>query len=918
MAAANKVVLTGYDLIKGATTNNIGMNFMNMSPFQMIPMDDKDESWIKWNADFYEGVGYSQVTKGARKQVKNRWLAAGILDHQDYLLSPEYNNFSDIVGIMKGKDDDFQSPLQQFYSIIPNVIDVLRGEHLKRDSEVIIKGVDEFSISEALAYKENMLQQILEQKQVQDKQAALARMGIVDGSGDPKMQDQYAQQIQQARQVAAIQSKFKTFRSIAEQFAQHTLNVDREAKHLDELDNEAFTETLVNARELWHLDMGDDDYKLELIDNAYAFSHQSDTIKYVGDGDYTGWFKWMTVGDIINSLGKKLTDVQLEGLKTIVSSNMGAMIVPDMWKNFPGMYYDTTKKWPEGGRVDPSINDSILERNLKGAFAHTNTTNYSAAELMRQNTNSYGDPHMFRVMFLYWRSQRKVGFLTKKDRSGEIVYADWVDENFKVTVDPEYDNSLVKSKTKNNLIYGEHVDWTYVNDWRKVIKINSNLSHSFWTTNNIGFTPIYLDGKSVKFQFKGDDNPYESRPPVEGRIYKYWGVRPVSITDRLKPWQIVHNIANNKIPKLISEDLGIAVAIQKGMYGRNTGGLQSTDPKGAFLDTIRDYKILEYEVSRETLELPNQAAIPTRVDLSVMDEVLKYANLAEYAKRMALETVGITMQRLGETKASETLGGNQTAIEYSETQTEPIFNQHSNETMLRIVGRMIEAAQFFCSTKEASRVYYMNSQEENEWMEIEGTKSLARHYHIYPTNKPKVKKMLNELKTLIMNDNTMGASLMEKVQGIVGNSIPEYIRLLNESEQKRIDREDQQFQAEQGQGQQKLAAEKELQDADFVFKAAEGDKQRASNEKIAEIRALGGIQTDNNANGMLDATENLKAFQLQDQFDRTHGLEQDKLSQETANQQQNRQLEREKLLSKEKVEALKAKTALKNKTSGEK
>jgi hypothetical protein len=910
---ADKLVLTGYDLIKGATTKDNKLGFMNMTPFQMIPLEEKNEEWIKWNADFYESLGYRHVRKYARKQIKNRWLAAGILDHNDYLLSPEYNNFSELVGIVQGKSDEFQSPLEQFYPVIPNIIEVLKGEFLKRDNEVIIKGVDEFSISEALKTKEDQLQQILLQQQLQDKQAALAKMGILGDSKDPKIQQQFQQEMQQAQQIAGVQAKFKTYRSIAEQWAQHVLNVDRESKHLDELEVEQFTESLINAREFWHIDLKEDNYQLSAIDGAYAFYHMSDKVTYVGDGDYFGWFEWNTVGDIINSLGTELTDIQLEGLKSLVSNNMGAKFVPDMWKGFPGMYYDTTKKWPEGGRVDAALNDAVLERNLKDQY--TNMSLLPVEEMLKQNSIDPLQPQMFRVMYLYWRSQRRVGFLTKRNRQGEITYADWVDENFKVTVDPEYDNSLIKSKTKYNLIYGEHVDWTYVNDWRRVVKINSNMANSFWSQNTLGFNPIYLDGKPTKFQFKGDTNPYESRPPVEGRVFKQKGVRPTSLVDRVKPWQIIANICNNKIPHLISLDPGIVLAIQKGMYPRNTGGKEAVDPKRQMLDNMREDKIIEFEVSKESLELPGQAALPSRVDLSLMDEAMKYANLGKFAKEQALESVGINMQRLGETKASETLGGNQTAISYSETQTESLFNQHSNELMPRVVARMIEAAQFFCSTKESSRIYYMNSQEENVWIEIEGTKSLPRHYHIYPTNKPKIKKMLADLKQLILQDNTMGATLLDKARGILTPSIPQYIKQLEEAQENVENRENQQFQQQQQLEQQKLEQAAQLQKDAQNFQDYELHEKLASDQKIAMIRALGGVQTDNNKDGQIDASQNLAIYQKAQDANNKYQTEQQKIQQSQDEFQQTLQLEREKLLSKEKIEQMKDKTALKNKTS---
>lgn len=920
--ASQKVLLTGIDLVRGAVTNSNGLplNLLDVSPFQMIPMEDKDEGWIRWNADFHESIGYQYVKKYGRKKIKNRWLAAGILDHNDYLLSPEYNNFADLVGIITPPDQEHRhSPLEQFYPIIPNIIDVLKGEFLKRDTKVIIKGVDEFSKSEALQFKEDQLQQILTQKAMQDKQIALAKMGILPDSPDPQQQQQFQQQMQMAKQIADVQNKFKSYRSVAENWAQHVLNVDREAQHLDERETRMFVESLTNAEEFWHIDLQEDRFVLDELDNAYCFHHMSPRVDYVSDGDYFGWFDWMTCGDVINKLGNKLDATQLEGLKTILSTNTGAMVVPDMWKSFPSMYYDSTKPYPQG-RTDPALNDAILERNLKETYV-TNSTNESpsAIELLSKHTDVFGQPHMFRVMRLYWRSQRKIGFLTKIDRSGQIVFADWVDENFKVTIEPQYDNSLVKGKTKYNLIYGEHVDWTYCNEWRHVIKINSNMSHTFWQTNNLGFNPIYLDGKAVKFQFRGETNPFEAKPPVEGRVFKYWGVRPVSLVDRTKPWQIVYNICNNRIPKILSVDPGIVLAINKGMIPRNYSGVEGVDPKEEYMDDIRQRKIIEYEITREQLELPNQASKPERVDLSLINEANQYFMLGKGVKEEALQAVGITMARLGQTRASETLGGNQTAINFSETQTEPLFNQHINELMPRVIARMVEAAQYYCSTKESSRVYYMNSQEENVWLEIEGTKSLPRHYHIYPTAKPRTKQMMQELKKLLMEDNTMGATFLEKAEGVLADSIPEYLTRLQENEARREQTENDKQQADMQQQEADRKAAMDLLKEKQSFEHAENEANRSKDVYVAQIRAAGGVQTDADKNGELDSIQAEAAIQQKDkQASNIYQVEQQKLQRDSKQSAQDALLKREEMVSREKIadknlEAAKAKAAAKPK-----
>jgi hypothetical protein len=75
-----------------------------------------------------------------------------------------------------------------------------------------------------------------------------------------------------------------------------------------------------------------------------------------------------------------------------------------------------------------------------------------------------------------------------------------------------------------------------------------------------------------------------------------------------------------------------------------------------------------------------------------------------------------------------------------------------------------------------------------------------------------------------------------------------------------MEREDQQRQAEQEQFNAQLKAQQEAREDEQAFEAEENQKDRDNDLKIATIRALGGMQTDNNANSQPDAMENLNAF----------------------------------------------------------
>ena len=55
-----------------------------------------------------------------------------------------------------------------------------------------------------------------------------------------------------------------------------------------------------------------------------------------------------------------------------------------------------------------------------------------------------GMTNLLRVTTVYWKSQRKVGHLTKIDDMGEVT-TDIVDESYKITDKPLYNTDLFKN-----------------------------------------------------------------------------------------------------------------------------------------------------------------------------------------------------------------------------------------------------------------------------------------------------------------------------------------------------------------------------------------------------------------------------------------------------------------------------------------
>jgi hypothetical protein len=830
------VILTARDMLKGYVASNTDVNMYNMSPLQMIPMGEKDEDWKKWNLDWLERAGLRQLSTQSKRLVKNYHLANGILDKLDYMIAPE-NEFTNHVAAI-AQDNQNVIPIK-FFPLIPNVINILCGEFSKRDTRVIAKAVDEFSVNEAYEHKMQLLTQILVQKAEADKAEQLQQMGIDVNSKDPKVQQQVSQEMQAAEAMAEAEVKFKKYRGIAEQWANHILEMDNDRFNLYEMEALGFRDMLVTDREFWHVRVKEDDYDLELWNPTYTFYHKSPDVQYISEGNYVGRMRMMSIPDIIDLFGDKMTEDQLLSLKNFHRMLTNFPLVVDSMKSQENWYTDFSKPYNNGGKTNVTWQkwlDGQVGKAINGdnsAFAWYDLNN--ASEGLTLDING---PGMARVTESYWKSQKRVGHLTWIKKDGTLVQ-DIVDENFEVYEKPMYDTSLNKAKTKETLISGEHIDWIWINEVRYGVKINNSVS-TYYTRNYSDFEPIYIGGDVIPFQFKGQNNLYGCKLPVEGRIFTERNSFSSSLVDKMKPSQINFNIVNNQIVEMLADEIGNVFVIDQNMIPRNSlGGQWGPNNFPMFHQVMRDYQIAAIDPSIRNTEGATNFSHFQAVDMTKTQQIMSRVELAKYFKEEAFSVVGITPQRVGQVTASETATGTQQAVNNSYAQTEPYFDQHMNYLMPRVRLMMLEAAQFLNATKPISRINYLNSDDENILFDIEGYRLLLPHFHVYARSTANVKALVEQLRQLAIQNNTAGGSLAEMAEMLTLQSPAEIIAKLKEAEANR----QQQTQAQQDhemqlqQQQQQFLDSEEQKNRDF--QAEENQKQIDKDIYIAEIKALG-------------------------------------------------------------------------------
>ena len=883
-------ILNALDLKAGKKAEYNKMGTLTQ-PIQFLPYSAKDEQWRANNMDWLEWQGLKQVRRNARRLLKNYKLAKGIIDRTDYIVE-EDNEYADMIETLTKED---QSALElKFYPIIPNVINLLTGEFAKRSAKVIFRAVDDISHNEMLEQKRLMIEQALVAEAEREIMMKMVGMGV-----DPNSEEaQQALAPEAIRSLPEIEGFFKKdYRSMVEEWATHQMKVDEERFKLFELENMAFRDMLITDREFWHFRMLEDDYELELWNPLLTFYHKSPDARYVSQGNWVGKFDILTVADVIDKYGYLMTQEQLEALEAIYPVRSAGLPLHGLQND--GSYYDPTRShaWNTEG-------PSLAMRQYLSAYENMPFNGDIVEWILREGEDflDYGPTHMLRATNIYWKSQRKVGHLTKITEEGEVIQ-DIVDETFKVLEKPIYDTRLTTRKTRENLVYGEHVEWIWINEVWGGVKIGPNRP-TFWGMQNpTGFSPIYLDIKRLPFQFKGDHTLYGCKLPVEGSVFSDRNTRSVSLVDLMKPYQIGYNIVNNQIADILVDELGTVILLDQNALPRHSLGEDwgKNNLAKAYV-AMKNFSMLPLDTTITNTENALSFQHYQVLNLEQTQRLLSRIQLSNYFKTQAFESIGISGQRIGTPIAQETATGVQQSVAASYSQTEQYFTQHSDYLMPRIHQMRTDLAQYYQSKKPSLRLQYITTAEEKVNFEINGTDLLLRDLNIFATTKSNHRFVMEQLKQLAITNNTAGASIYDLGNIVKAESIAELSHVLKSAEEKQNAIRQEQAQQEQALQQQQIEARQQEMMMKMQFEADENEKDRQANILQAEIRSAGyGSMMDIDKNQQSDYQDAMESIQKQENYQQQMGLEREREINKTATSREQLRIKQQEIAAKERI-----------------
>jgi hypothetical protein len=883
-------VYNALQLKKGAKVDQNRMGSVTQ-PLQFLSKKDKDEEWAAWNLDWLEWNGLKQIRRNARRLMKNYKLAKGIIDRTDYIIE-ENNEYKDIVELLTREE---ATALElKFYPIIPNVINVLVAEFAKRSTKLTYRAVDEFSYNEMLEEKRKMVEETLLADAQMKIVTALLEQGLDPNSEEAQQQTSP----DNLKTLPEIEAFFKKdYRSMIEQWASHQHKVDVEKFKIDELEERGFRDMLITDREFWHFNMMEDDYEVELWNPVVTFYHKSPDARYISQGNWVGKIDMFTVSDVIDKFGYIMSEEQLKALEAVYPIRSGGYIVGGYQND--GTYYDGTKshEW--------NVNmPSLAYRQYTTARANSITDGGDIINQILSQGEDYfdqGTAYLLRVTQAYWKSQRKVGHLTKITEEGEVTN-EVITEDYQITDKPVYDTRLFKNKTKDNLVFGEHIDWIWINEVWGGIKIGPNIP-SFWGMNNPGgFSPIYIGIQknkigALKFQFKGDQSLYGCKLPVEGAVFSDRNTKSTALIDLMKPYQIGYNIVNNQIADILVDELGTIIMLDQNTLPKHSLG--EDWGKGNYAKAyvaMKNFQMLPLDTSITNTENSLNFQHFQKLDLSQTERLMSRIQLANHFKQQAYEVIGVNQQRMGQQLSQMTATGIEQATAASYAQTEVFFIQHCDYLMPRVHQMRTDLAQYYNSTKPSSRLTYTTSADEKVNFEINGTDLLMRDLNIFCSTTANHRSVLEQLKGMAMQNNTTGASIYDLGKIVQSDSIAELNNALKASEDKQSQQKQQELQQQQQMAQEQAKSQQEIEKMKIDAQAAEKEKDRQRDILVAEIRAAGyGAMADVNKNEMSDYADAMKEIRSSEQYQAQTDMQREKQVNENLRQNQKMDIEREKL-----------------------
>jgi hypothetical protein len=795
----------------GSRTTNSGIGVV-----QTIPDSKKGPKWQRAVMNSLENIGQQQRKKNRHfsdfyKMQQGEFTYAGT-GFEDFQEMPWFD-----TQIRTLREEQGVPTYIKHYDFIGIIVNVLLGIYLDFKDVYRVESKDEYSTNEFIREKTERLQQYATETFQAELQKLLLMRGVDISKNDFENEEEkqaYQQEIDRQKKSMTPEEiegfMSKNFKVLATEWAQNTLKEDRIRFSLDGMDRLEFIDRLLTGRFFRHYRVGFDHYTAERWRPEEVFFSEDVDARYPQDGEFVGRTHAFSSSDIINLYGHLMNAEQQEtvskyynqndyensasGGSTIESSVKKAFgedrIVPfkDYYAHDMMKQYESALGVPLGERtLLNSAGEEYTVRDWLPEFGNDESTSTTAyAQAQRSDIEVRTD--LIQVTEAYWRSYKRIGFITFKNEQGilsQVIVTDdllkeFLSDNGIKKLKNVSLEEILRAKLVGNLAdYENTIIYQYVPQVWKGIKIRSN-------STNLK-NDLYLDIRPLDFQIKSNSEFYNFQLPVAGLITG-------SIAGKLAPYQVLHNICMNQITDILEREIGIFFLMDIN-YLPSEYKDKGTHEEALLeiMNTAVNTGILPVDMSKQNTNGNQPVNSFQRQDLTYGTQVQYRWQLAMDYKQEAYQQIGITPQLLGQPNSYTTAEGVKQGADASYAQLAPIFDE-MNEAKAKASDVHLAVAQWCQSNNRDNATITTNSDGDTYYLDImkeDGETFPLRRLGVVAATGSKDRAIIKTMKDFILNDNTVTRGLSDAFEVLTDDTITG-LKAVAERNKKRIAEETQQ------------------------------------------------------------------------------------------------------------------------------
>lgn len=815
-------------------------------PNQMIPMSKKNDTWEKNTLDSLESIGITQLKQNA-DFTDYYDMVDGRLVYKDFMSDTDLSSLQGIGSLM----ESVELPTYiKHYDILGMIVNQLVGELPNMTDVIRIVSDDDYAKNDFIREKEERIKQYVQQKFTNNLNRMLAMKGInpiKDDFESEEEQQQYLQYIEQEKAKIVPPQEIekqmsKSWKVRAVEWAEKKYEQDSIDYSMEDMEKEEMKDYLLTGRYFTHYRIGYDSYKPERWDPRLTFFSQNLDIKNPQDGEYVGRIYPMTASQIVNTFGHKLSKTQIDEISNTydkyretrgVKSSNSPYQIPERMVRVPDEDYFTREialEYQSAFNI-PMAEEITVNEDGTHTVAPTWASSYNDSNSFLTSNLGKGirkdinvSSNTFRVTEGYWKGY-KLYYALRYDTDDGFTVEDLVEEDLLKDFIKENEIKIKRTMTleefdksdETNIICPTYFPRAYYG-----IKIAGSSKTE----------DIYLPVEEMPFQIKGDSELYDVKLPVAGIIDN-------SLAQKIRPYQLGHNIALNQITHLIEKELGSFFLVDIGLLPSDMKEGNTMEQLAELRETIRDIGIFPIDMRKQNTQQPGNTSntfIQQRITFT--EEIQSRIALAEHYKRLAYEQIGITEQRKGAPNEYQTNEGIKVGQEASYAQTSNIFTRFNNSRKKK-VELHLAVAQYCVENDKDISTFYTNSDNDTIYLKFSDDKFHLRKLGVRPTSDAKSKKQLETLKQIMISDNTKDNDVLAMAEIAKSDS---FASLIEFGKQERIRQQkitSQNQQHEQQLLDKQLQAQAQEKQADREWEEMSKQRDRENKLEDSRIDALG-------------------------------------------------------------------------------